>query len=123
MRELPADPETTNELRQVTGALYSPVSPTPVTSEPYLVAYSKEVGGGLGGCVDVWMCGWVDGWMGRHWALGSGPRRRLAGAKAAPRTACVASAVVWVVGGEMGYFVEVLVGTKGVTSEPYYLVA
>lgn len=43
VRELPADPETKNELRQVTGALFSYVSPTPTPSEPHLVAYSPEV--------------------------------------------------------------------------------
>ena len=41
-RELPADPELTNFRRQVTGACYSRVRPTPVTA-PRLVAYSREV--------------------------------------------------------------------------------
>lgn len=41
-RELPADPETDNHRRQVQGACYSRVNPTPV-SNPKLVAYSKEV--------------------------------------------------------------------------------
>ena len=40
-RELPADPEVINRRRQVTGACYSRVHPTPV-SAPRLVAYSKE---------------------------------------------------------------------------------
>ncbi len=42
VRELPADPKTDNSLRQVTGACYSLVKPTPV-AKPELVAYSKEV--------------------------------------------------------------------------------
>jgi len=41
-RELPADPETDNFRRQVRGACFSRVNPTPV-SNPKLVAYSKEV--------------------------------------------------------------------------------
>lgn len=41
-RELPADPETANHPRQVLGACYSRVKPTPVAS-PQLVAYSQEV--------------------------------------------------------------------------------
>ncbi|MCZ6634042.1 MAG: YdiU family protein [bacterium] len=41
-RELPADPETANYRRQVMGACYSRVQPTPV-AQPELVAYSKEV--------------------------------------------------------------------------------
>lgn len=41
-RELPADPETDNFRRQVRGACFSRVKPTPV-SNPKLVAYSKEV--------------------------------------------------------------------------------
>ncbi len=40
-RELPADPETSNYRRQVVGACYSKVKPTPV-SAPKLIAYSKE---------------------------------------------------------------------------------
>ncbi len=42
VRELPADPETENYRRQVTGAIYSRVNPTPVKS-PRLVAGAKEV--------------------------------------------------------------------------------
>lgn len=45
-RELPADPDTTNARRQVYGACYSRVRPTPV-AEPRLVAYSREVAGDL----------------------------------------------------------------------------
>lgn len=41
-RSLPADPETDNRRRQVRGACYSRVAPTPV-SAPYLIAYSKEL--------------------------------------------------------------------------------
>jgi len=40
-RELPADPETANRRRQVTGSTYSRVRPVRV-SAPRLVAYSKE---------------------------------------------------------------------------------
>jgi protein adenylyltransferase len=42
LRELPADQETGNFRRQVKGACYSRVLPTPV-SNPELIAYSKEV--------------------------------------------------------------------------------
>ncbi len=41
-QNLPADSETRNFRRQVLGACYSRVSPTPV-SRPHLIAYSKEV--------------------------------------------------------------------------------
>jgi len=44
---LPADPETSNRRRQVLGAAYSRVSPTPV-SAPSLVALSAEVAAMLG---------------------------------------------------------------------------
>jgi len=47
VRELPADPETANTRRQVFGACYSRVLPTPV-AKPQLVAYSREVAGALG---------------------------------------------------------------------------
>jgi len=47
IRELPADSETANTRRQVFGACYSRVSPTPV-AKPQLVAYSREVAGLLG---------------------------------------------------------------------------
>src|SRR5690242_2548614 len=40
--ELPADPETGLRVRQVYGALYSRVDPTPVAA-PRLIAYSREV--------------------------------------------------------------------------------
>ncbi len=46
-RELPADPEKTNARRQVNGACYSRVLPTPV-AKPQLIAYSREVGELLG---------------------------------------------------------------------------
>lgn len=42
VNELPADPETGNFIRQVLGACYSKVLPTPV-SQPKLVAYAQEV--------------------------------------------------------------------------------
>ncbi len=42
VRELPADPETANHPRQVTGACYSHVAPTKV-SHPQIVAYAAEV--------------------------------------------------------------------------------
>jgi len=47
VRELPADPETDNHSREVTGACYSRVSPAPV-KKPELVAYSREVAEMLG---------------------------------------------------------------------------
>lgn len=40
--ELPADPDDSNQVRQVFSACYSRVAPTPVTS-PSLVAYSREM--------------------------------------------------------------------------------
>jgi len=47
IRELPADPESSGRRRQVHGALYSLVTPTPVAS-PQLIAYSREVATLLG---------------------------------------------------------------------------
>lgn len=47
VRELPQDPETRNYTRTVRGALWSAVSPTPV-SAPRLLAYSPEVASLLG---------------------------------------------------------------------------
>jgi serine/tyrosine/threonine adenylyltransferase len=47
VRELPGDPNATNQRRQVTGACYSRVQPTPV-SQPKLLAYSAEVAELLG---------------------------------------------------------------------------
>lgn len=47
VRELPGDPETRNVPRQVEGALWSPVAPTPVAA-PRLLAYSPEVAQLLG---------------------------------------------------------------------------
>ncbi len=46
-RELPGDPVTLNQRRQVKGAFYSRVLPTPV-SKPQLIAYSREMGEILG---------------------------------------------------------------------------
>ncbi|HET7033978.1 MAG TPA: protein adenylyltransferase SelO family protein, partial [Casimicrobiaceae bacterium] len=47
VRELPADPEAGPRLRQVHGALFSHVEPTPVAA-PRLIAYSREVARMLG---------------------------------------------------------------------------
>jgi len=47
VRELPADPEAGPRLRQVHGALFSRVAPTPVAA-PRLVAHSREVAALLG---------------------------------------------------------------------------
>jgi len=47
VRELPADAETGPRLREVRGALHSPVSPTPV-SAPRLIAHSAEMAEILG---------------------------------------------------------------------------
>jgi len=47
VRELPGDPERALRQRQVEGALYSRVDPTPVAS-PRLIAYSREVAALLG---------------------------------------------------------------------------
>ncbi|CAL94191.1 protein adenylyltransferase SelO [Azoarcus olearius] len=47
VRELPADPETGPHTRQVAGASYSRVNPTPVAA-PHLVAHSAEVAALLG---------------------------------------------------------------------------
>src|SRR4030095_10482059 len=47
VRELPADPEAGPRLRQVHGALYSLVEPTPVAAAR-LIAYSREVADMLG---------------------------------------------------------------------------
>ena len=46
LRELPGDPERRNEPRQVFGACWSPVDPTPVAA-PRLLAYSREVAAAL----------------------------------------------------------------------------
>ena len=47
VRDLPGDPEAGPRLRQVTGALWSEVEPTPV-SAPRLIAYSREMAEALG---------------------------------------------------------------------------
>jgi serine/tyrosine/threonine adenylyltransferase len=47
VRTLPADPVTDNRRRQVHGALYSRVAPTPVAA-PRLIAHSREVAAMLG---------------------------------------------------------------------------
>ena len=51
-RELPGDSETRNEPRQVHGALWSPVAPTPVRA-PRLLAYAREVAEQIGLPADV----------------------------------------------------------------------
>jgi len=51
--ELPADPDPTNRPRQVQGALFSRVSPTPVAA-PRLVAWSPEVADLIGLAPDLW---------------------------------------------------------------------
>ena len=51
VRELPGDPESGPRLRQVEGALWSPVMPTPVAA-PRLVAHSREMAARLGIAVD-----------------------------------------------------------------------
>jgi uncharacterized protein YdiU (UPF0061 family) len=47
LRELPGDPETANVTRQVKGAVWSRVAPTPVAA-PRMIAYSREMAEGLG---------------------------------------------------------------------------
>ncbi len=47
LRELPGDPEQGTRLRQVEGAAYSRVAPTPVAA-PQLLAYSREMAATLG---------------------------------------------------------------------------
>ncbi len=47
IRDLPGDPETGPRLRQVTGAVWSSVAPTPVAA-PRLIAHSREVASSLG---------------------------------------------------------------------------
>ncbi|MEO7936876.1 MAG: protein adenylyltransferase SelO [Dokdonella sp.] len=47
VRDLPADPEHSARLREVRGALHSPVEPTLVNA-PRLIAYSKEMAESLG---------------------------------------------------------------------------
>lgn len=47
MRELPGDPETGTRIRQVHGALWSGVEPTPVAA-PRPIAYSREMAATLG---------------------------------------------------------------------------
>lgn len=47
LRELPGDPEPRNRVRQVHGALWSKVAPTPVPA-PRLLAYSREMAQELG---------------------------------------------------------------------------
>jgi len=46
LRELPGDPNDSNRIRQVLGALWSPVAPTPVAA-PRLLAHSREMAASL----------------------------------------------------------------------------
>lgn len=46
--ELPGDPSRENKIRQVHGALYSFVNPTPTGTEPTTIAYSKDVAAMIG---------------------------------------------------------------------------
>ncbi|KAG2451971.1 hypothetical protein HYH02_003744 [Chlamydomonas schloesseri] len=48
VNELPADPVTTNVVRQVEGALFTPVQPTPPDGVPYTISYSAQVARLLG---------------------------------------------------------------------------
>jgi hypothetical protein len=43
IRELPGDTDNRNVVRQVTGALYSRVEPTPAAGEPRTLSYSPQV--------------------------------------------------------------------------------
>jgi len=43
VEQLPGDPVTSNDTRQVHGALWSAVSPTPAKGEPRMVAFSRDV--------------------------------------------------------------------------------
>ncbi len=52
IRELPHDPDQTNQRRQVHGACYSLVQPTPVSS-PRVIAHAKEVAALLGLSADA----------------------------------------------------------------------
>ena len=54
---LPADPDTTNRRRQVSGAAFSRVQPTPVAA-PITLAWSPEVAGLLG--LDADACASAD---------------------------------------------------------------
>ena len=47
-KELPSDPNTENRIRQVEGAAYTHVDPTPTGTEPQLVLASKEVANLIG---------------------------------------------------------------------------
>jgi hypothetical protein len=65
VRELPADPERSNVLRQVSCALFSRVDPTPAAGEPRTLAFSRQARLG----------GW--GVRAHRAAPGRLPRRRL----------------------------------------------
>ena len=60
LRELPGDGDTRNHSRQVLGALWSPVMPTPVAA-PALLAYSREMADLLGlDVADLASSQWVN---------------------------------------------------------------
>jgi len=60
LRELPGDGDTRNHSRQVLGALWSPVMPTPVAA-PALLAYSREMADLLGlDLADLASSKWVN---------------------------------------------------------------
>jgi len=73
VRELPEDPEAANHRRQVHGACYSRVMPTPV-ARPRLLAYSREVAEMLG--LTVAQCenpGFAEVFAGNRLAAGMEP--------------------------------------------------
>lgn len=60
IRELPGDPQVTNDIRQVYGAFWSSVMPTPV-SQPQLIASSKEAAALLGVTqTELQQAKWID---------------------------------------------------------------
>lgn len=66
VRELPGDDDTRNHPRQVLGALWSPVSPTPVAS-PRLLAYSGDMAQTLGlDEAELRSSDWVAALAGNH---------------------------------------------------------
>lgn len=72
VRELPADPQTENRRREVTGACYSRVEPKPV-ARPQLAAYAREVAELLE------LPGELDAWQTQEIAQVFGGNRKLSG--------------------------------------------
>ena len=73
LQELPGDPETANQLRQVYHACWSSVQPTPV-SAPKLLAYSREMARELGlSEVDIQSPEWVNALSGNGLLPGMEP--------------------------------------------------